>query len=257
MKQGQKLWTREELVLALNLYYQMPFGKMHKSNPEVIELATVLNRTSGSIAYKLVNFASLDPSLQARGIKGASNVSKLDKTVWAEFYHNWEALICENEKVSVDIGLNSLAINEINEPAIPYQIAGKEKEVIRRVRINQGYFRKMILASYNNTCCITGIKQPELLIAGHIKPWAVDEDNRVNPHNGILINSLHDKAFETGLITIDTDYKIKISSELLQSKDKDIKPFFTPYNNKQIILPTKLLPNKEFLEYHNDERFRG
>ena len=89
MKKGQKLWTRDELILAINLYCKLPFGRLHRSNPEVIHLAELIGRTPSSIAYKLVNFASLDPSLQARGIKGASNSSKLDKIIWDEFYNNW------------------------------------------------------------------------------------------------------------------------------------------------------------------------
>ena len=90
MKEGQRLWTREELILAINLYCKLPFGKLHNGNPEIIQLAQLINRTANSVAYKLVNFASLDPSLKARGIKGASNSSNLDKSIWNEFYNNWE-----------------------------------------------------------------------------------------------------------------------------------------------------------------------
>lgn len=69
MKKGQQLWTRDELILAINLYCKLPFGKIHRGNPDIVELANLLGRTPSSIAYKLVNFASLDPSLQARGIR--------------------------------------------------------------------------------------------------------------------------------------------------------------------------------------------
>lgn len=86
MKKGQKLWTKDELILAINLYCKLPFGRLHKNTAEIIELANLLDRSNNAIAYKLVNFASLDPSLQKRGIKGASNTSKLDKEVWDEFY---------------------------------------------------------------------------------------------------------------------------------------------------------------------------
>ena len=75
MKEGQKLWTREELILAINLYCKLPFGKLHSRNPEIINLAKLIGRTANSVAYKLVNFASLDPSLKARGIKGAANAT--------------------------------------------------------------------------------------------------------------------------------------------------------------------------------------
>ncbi|HRF38987.1 MAG TPA: hypothetical protein PK198_09360, partial [Saprospiraceae bacterium] len=55
MKKGQKLWTREELILAINLYCKTPFGKLHSRNPDVIQLSKLLGRTPSSIAYKLVN----------------------------------------------------------------------------------------------------------------------------------------------------------------------------------------------------------
>ena len=75
MKEGQKLWTREELILAINLYCKLPFGKIHRNNPDVIRLANLIGRTPNSVSFKLVNFASFDPSLKARGIKGAQNAS--------------------------------------------------------------------------------------------------------------------------------------------------------------------------------------
>lgn len=79
----------------------------------------------------------------------------------------------------------------------------------------------------------------------------------MNPQNGIAINALHDKAFESGLLTITTDYKIKISPLLLkQKKSKSIEDYFTKYENQDIILPSRFLPDIEFLKYHNDVRFK-
>jgi putative restriction endonuclease len=256
MREGQKLWTRNELILAINLYCKLPFGRLHKSNPEVINLANLIGRTPSSIAYKLVNFASLDPSLKARGIKGASNASNLDKQIWNEFFNNWGDLSYESEKLFAKIENTSIEkLNHIPETELPKE--GKTREQIVKVRVNQSFFRSSILASYNNTCCITGIKQPEFLIAGHIKPWSIDEKNRLNPQNGIAINALHDKAFETGLITITTDFKIKVSSILWkQKKAKTIEDYFLKYDNQEIILPSRFLPDIEFLKYHNEERFK-
>lgn len=255
MKKGQKLWTREESILAINLYCKLPFGRLHRSNPQVIHLAELIGRTPSSIAYKLVNFASLDPSLQARGIKGASNTSKLDKAIWDEFYNNWEELPFESEKLLSKF--ENKSIEELNNIDVKNLPKGKTREQIVKVRVNQSFFRSSILASYNSTCCITGINQSELLIAGHIKPWSSDEQNRLNPRNGIAINALHDKAFETGLITITTDYKIKVSNVLLKQKKTDsLEKYFFQYNNKDIILPSKFLPDVEFLKYHNESRFQ-
>ena len=103
MKEGQKLWTRDELILAVNLYCKLPFGRLHRQNPDVINLAKIIERTPSSVAYKLVNFASLDPSLKARGIKGASNASKLDAEIWDEFFNNWDILPYESEKLLANL----------------------------------------------------------------------------------------------------------------------------------------------------------
>lgn len=251
MKKGQ-LWTRQELILVLRLYYWLPFGKMHSRNPEVIRLASLIQRTPSSIALKLVNFAGIDPDLDR---KGMANASKLDVEIWSEFYKKWEELAKEAEHILWEY--ETQITSELHEPKVAYGREGKDKVVLAKQRINQSFFRKTIIAAYEQTCCITGIKQKELLVAGHIKPWAEDKANRLNPANGILINSLHDKAFENGLITIDTHYRVKVATEVLKTKDNNLKQLFIPYKDKKIILPTKYLPDRKFLEYHNQEKFRG
>ena len=256
MKNGQRLWSREELILAINLYCLLPFGKLHRNNPEVVKLSKIINRTPSSVAFKLVNFASLDPSLKVRGIKGASNSSNLDKEIWNEFYNNWEILPYESEKLKA-FKYNTSIEQEylIDEDDFPKE--GKVREQLIKARVNQSFFRQSILASYNLTCCITGINQPELLIASHIKPWGLDEKNRLNPRNGIAINALHDKAFENGFITITPEYKIKISSIFLkQTNNNVVYEYFNRYHEKEMFLPSRFLPEIEFLKYHNQERIK-
>lgn len=256
MKAGQTLWTREELILAVNLYCKLPFGKMHSSNPEIIKLAELIGRTPSSIALKLGNFASFDPTLKERGIKGASNASKLDKEIWNEFYNNWDVALIESEKLMAKVKKTTIEkLNDIDINDIPKE--GLEKTRLVKTRVNQSIFRTIILATYNNKCCITGISNPELLIASHILPWSKDEKNRMNPMNGLALNALHDKAFETGLITIDANsYKIRISLSLNKKGVSDsIKQNFLDYEGKEIILPDKFLPDREFLKVHNDSRF--
>ncbi len=113
MKEGQRLWTRDELILAINLYCKLPFGKMHASNPLIQDLARIIDRTPSSVALKLGNLASFDPTLQARGIKGASNRSKLDKEIWNEFYNNWDAALLESEKLLAN--KKHTSIEQLNE----------------------------------------------------------------------------------------------------------------------------------------------
>jgi putative restriction endonuclease len=255
MKQGQRLWTRDELILAINLYCKLPFGRLHQSNPEVVNLAKLLGRTPGSVAFKLVNFASFDPSLKERGIKGAVNASRLDREIWNEFLNHWDVLPYESEKLLARLKQTTLEeLIQIPEEDLPKE--GKERERFVKVRVNQSFFRRTVLAAYNYTCCITGINQPELLISGHIRPWGIDEKNRLNPRNGIAMNALHDKAFEAGFITITPDYKVRVASEILNNKTHHSQEFFGRYDNKELILPSRFLPDIEFLTYHNHERFK-
>jgi putative restriction endonuclease len=254
MKKGQHLWTREELILAINLYCKLPFGRLHSRNPEIIELARLIDRSPSALAFKLVNFASLDPSLLERGIKGAANVSKLDKEIWQEFYRHWDILIFESEKLLAKY--KNTTVEQLYPVSEEESFAeGNTREQMVKLRINQSVFRSTILAAYNNSCCITGINETALLVAGHIRPWAEDVKNRLNPRNGIALNALHDKAFEAGFITITTDYRIKISPKIMKQQIWYSQDLFGKYEDKQIILPSRFLPDTEFLKYHNEERF--
>ena len=253
MKEGQRLWTRDELLLAINLYCKLPFGKLDKNTKEVKEMAAAIDRTANSVALKLVNFSSLDPSLKARGIKGMGNASKLDEQIWNEFYNNWDAALIESEKLlakqkntSIE-KLNKIEVSDLSKE-------GKEKERLIKTRVNQSIFRTVVLATYNNACCITGIDNPDLLIASHIVPWSKDEKNRLNPMNGLCLNALHDRAFDKGLITVDAkDYSIKISSSLKNKKQLDsIIQNFIILEGKTITLPDKFMPAAKFLKIHND-----
>ena len=90
-------WTRDELLLAMHLYCRIPFGRQHAHAPEVVELAAALGRTPASVAMKLNNLTSLDPEERARGVKGLSGASDLDRQVWAEFQARWDDLATESE----------------------------------------------------------------------------------------------------------------------------------------------------------------
>jgi putative restriction endonuclease len=257
MKEGQKLWTREESILAINLYCKLPFGKMHTRNSEIQELSQLIERTPSAVVRKLGNFASFDPTLKARGIGGLPNTSKLDAEIWKEFYNNWDAALIDSEMLLAKKKHTTIEkLNKINEKDLLK--VGLSKERLVKVRVNQSIFRTMILATYNNRCCITGISNPELLVASHIVQWSKNEKNRLNPMNGLALNALHDRAFENGLITIDAlTYKIKISSRFKTKEiPLSIKQSFLEYDNKQISLPDKFLPAEEFLKIHNEERFK-
>jgi putative restriction endonuclease len=250
----RKDWTHEELILAFNLYCKTPFGKIHTSNPNIIELAKLLTRTPSSVSWKLANFARLDPTLKARKITGATHGNKAEIQIWEAFHQNWEELAFESERLLAQ--LKNTPLRESTEINLQEQFEeGKESERTVRVRVKQNFFRQMVLASYSFRCCITGLSVPELLNASHIVPWAVDPKNRLNPRNGLCMNSLHDRAFDRGLITISSDYRVKVSTKLKMLKDNASMTLLSKYDNVLISLPDKFVPDDSFLVYHNDKVF--
>lgn len=248
-------WTRDELILAFNVYCKTPFTKINSKYKTVIELSSIINRSANAVAIKLANFARLDPVLQSRNIAGMSHGSKGEEVIWNEFNNNWDKLSLESEKLLAQFkGVSIEKSAEIETIDIPE--VGLERETIIMARVNQSFFRKTVLSSYDYKCCVTGIEIPELLIASHIVPWKSNEKLRLNPQNGLCINRLHDKAFDAGYMAIDNDYKIKLSSSIKKLENKDwIQKFFLPYENQEIVLPQRFYPDKTCLEYHYNEIF--
>ncbi len=251
----ERLWTRDELIVAFNLYCKIPFGRIEHRNPQIIWLAKIIGRTPSSLTWKLANFARLDPSLQARGIKGASHGSKGELEVWNQFNENWEALAFESERLLAQMSGQSLEqLAAIDIKNIPEE--GKERERLVKVRVNQQFFRSAVLAAYNYQCCITGISIPEVLSASHIAPWSVDQKNRMNPRNGLCFNAVHHRAFDVGLITITPDFRIKLSSILKRIKHDDaVDKFFFRYENEKIRQPSRFSPDPRLLKRHASRVF--
>ena len=98
-----------------------------------------------------------------------------------------------------------------------------------------------------------------MLIASHIKPWNESDDSeKANPTNGLCLNGLHDKAFDRGFITVDENYTIHISDDVSDAVDGNaVERYFKFYDGKKIILPDRFLPNKVYLQYHNDVIFES
>ena len=173
-------WTRDELIVAFNLYCRIPFGRIHIRNPEIIDLANAMGRTPSSISWKLANFARLDPALQKRQIRGATHGSRAEEDIWEEFHQNWDALAFESQRLMAQLkGVPPEAL-------VPPEIfpEGKTREAIVKTRVNQAFFRSAVLAAYGCKCCVTGLSIPELLTASHIVPWRSDIKNRTNPRKG-------------------------------------------------------------------------
>lgn len=256
MAEKQRLWTREEMILAFNLYLKIEFGKTHKSNPKIIELANLIGRTPSAVGMRLGNFASLDPYHRERGVGGLKNTGIQVQQIWEEFINHQEELIFESEKILADLQ-NTTVEYKYREILIDLKnLKGETKIRAVKTRVNQHVFRQIVLSNYSSKCAITGIDIPDLLNASHILPWSHDENERLNPENGICLSSLYDKAFDKGYISFDDNYSIILSSSLKEkSENKYYTKFFDNIEGHKLNPPKQYRPRKEFLEYHRDTIF--
>jgi putative restriction endonuclease len=242
------LWQEDELLLTLHLYCRTPFGKLHKSNPDVIELAKIIGRTPSAVAMKACNFASLDPALSQKGLEGAS---KADRALWDSFMQNSTAIAEKAESLyECKIAINQPAEKQNQDIKFPTG----ETETLRTVKTRrvQAFFRRTVLESYNHRCAISGLAIPELLVASHIIPWADDESRRADPTNGIALNALYDKAFDRKLISFDENFRLVLSERIKkQSKDEMVKEYFLKFEGKELEMPYRFLPDIETMNIHH------
>ncbi len=245
---ARRNWTREESVLALNLYLTIPFGQMHQGNRLVRELASLIGRAPSAVALKLSNFARLDPDLQARGIRGMAHGSMADAEIWGEFIQNREALAFEGERLRSERTGRPIA-DTVDLRDIPGEIEGRDREAIVRVRVNQSVFRRMILTRYEGRCCITGLAVERLLVASHIVPWAEAPELRLNPRNGLCLNALHDRAFDLGLMTITDDFRVALSPEI-RDADPLGADYLLRFDGAPLRLSSRFSPDVALLDRH-------
>lgn len=257
MTNQQNRWTREELILTLSVYFQLPFGRLNRTTKEVKELAHLIGRSDNSAALRLVNFAACDPYITESGRTGMIAGMKICKPVWDEFAGNKEKLFLEAQRIKANLLHKPI---EETLHITTKELEGKEKETVIKQRVNQSAFRSMILYNYEEHCAITGINIPDLLVASHIIPWADSTSTqKLNPENGICLSALYDKAFDRGLITISPDdYTVCLSSALREYETQEYyNKHFGCIAGQPLIMPIEHRPNRDYLAYHRDRIFMG
>lgn len=146
----------------------------------------------------------------------------------------------------------------LNDPELKY----KRIEVITEedVFVRSHLFKRYIPQVYNDTCAITGMQirstySYNFVDACHIVPFSISHDDKVT--NGLALCPNMHRAFDRGLITIDTDYRIRVSSAI---KDDLSHPYsLSSLKNKRINLPIskQYYPSLDNLEWHCKEVFKG
>jgi hypothetical protein len=161
--------------------------------------------------------------------------------------------ICLDRVVSPDALLAQNGDQNSNDEILDYApgLDETEREYLRKARVGQGGFRKNLLCLFNSTCPATGIQNPDLLVASHIKPWKTcTHKERLDPNNGILLSALIDRLFDKGLITFDAEGTV-MASESLGQEDRSRCGLDSVH---QLHLTTDAL---RYLDYHRSIEFRG
>lgn len=241
-------WTREQLLEALALYCMIPFGRIHSRNPQIKALAFQIGRTASAVALKMVNFASLDPTLKQRGM---ANASRLDREVWNEFFEDMSASLAAGAEMHFATGFGEAHRDFIAEDVVFPEGLDVRRSV--KTRVNQDFFRRMVLASYENKCALTGVEAPELLVASHIVPWSKNQEVRTIPQNGICLNALHDRAFDEGYLTFTDDFEVLYSHDLPPVARDALESF----GSRKLRLPSRFIPDPALLAFHRENIFHG
>lgn len=259
-----KRWSRDELLVALNLYHKLRFGQLHARHPAIVALAEKLGRGSNSVAMKLCNLASLDPALKLRGIKGLEGASTLDREVWNEFHgHLSEAVPMSEEALRklFDADENSeLEVSPREGVRVRRRPPLGSTESIASVKLRRGqeYFREAVLNNFGVRCGVTALAVRDLLVASHILPWGTHPVERLNVRNGLCLSRLHDAAFDRGLISFDENLKLLLSPRLkAELSQRAVAENFGAYVGEPIHLPEDAaVPELAFLAKHRTLIFR-
>jgi putative restriction endonuclease len=248
----RRAWTRDELLVAFNLYCRLSFGQLRHGNKDVIALAKQIDRSPSAVSMKLCNFASFDPIHQVRGVSGLGHAAKSDKEIFEAFNTDWTTLAIESEDALARLGIGG--IEDVEEKAVFV-----ETEVARIVQVRrvQGFFRRAVMASYEFTCAICRINVPALVQASHIIPWRDDESRRADPHNGIALCTLHDRAFDRGFVTFDEKHQVLVSKSLRTEEEvSDIHRItLLEIEGQTMMEPERFGPDAMALEYHRENIF--
>lgn len=257
---SRTLWTREEFMLVMNLYTKIRYGQFNNRNPEVIELAKLINKTPGAVAYKLVHLSSQDPFHRNRGIKGLANPGRNAIAIYKEFQENWDEMLYQSEVLLAKYKNKTIEqeYSEWEDADLEFlnEKEGLDKKRLVKTRVNQSLFRRIILNNYSNTCVVCSLNIKQLLLASHILKWSENQKERLNPENGLCLCSIHDRSFELGYIGITADYRLHISEELSSISEETYFALFKRHHNQMMIMPDKFYPNPSFLDTHYQITFR-
>lgn len=138
-----------------------------------------------------------------------------------------------------------------------YQVATEtslnaiDKEILTRSRgFAQRLFRGNLFRLWDGACAVTGVREPKVLKASHIKPWAKSEViEKVDHFNGLLLIPNLDSLFNEGLISFKDDGNVMVSNKLDREDGRRI------CINDNLHLTQVFTETKPYLDFHRSMLF--
>jgi len=148
-------WSRDELILALNLYMRHRGTAPKKNDPELLKLSSLLNkmgnligihnenfRNPAGVYMKLMNLRRLDPDYVAQGKYGLKQGGHEEESVWKYYFNNLSELRLVSEAIISNI--NNYQLNNINEYSEENIFAAEEGNLLSRVHYYRERSRKIV-----------------------------------------------------------------------------------------------------------------
>lgn len=201
---------------------------------------------SKDFGYQLIREISL-PLVSYISVMQLTNPKGSTIYYW-KLFADFEAISDKKEALVFTYGKKGKKIEPVPQP----KETSRDK-AIRYARQGQGEYREKLLAECP-FCPITMINDERLLIASHIKPWAVATDaEKLDPKNGFMLSPLYDKLFDRGFMTFTEDRRIMLSN------------WISPMNKKRLGVEEgqfiQMLPlddaRQEFMKFHRSSVFKG
>ncbi|MDX6485330.1 MAG: putative restriction endonuclease, partial [Gaiellaceae bacterium] len=107
-----------------------------------------------------------------------------------------------------------------------------------RVRLHQDRFRGAVLPAYHHQCSICHLKEVRLLDAAHI---AADAEPTGLPEvaNGLSLCTIHHRAFDQDLVGVSPDYRVHVSSRLLDDDDGPMLDVLKIFHGQDLLVPQR------------------
>jgi hypothetical protein len=150
-------------------------------------------------------------------------------------------------------GLPPFAIETSIAASIDLSFTGHTRDGLVSLRVDQSIFRQRVMENFGFSCALTGIREPEILVASHIIPWSIREDTRLDPANGILLYSGYDALFDKGFISFDDKLRVVVT-QLAEACSYELQIVLLNLEGKLLRKPLRQPINTDFFRWHRDNK---